>query len=1413
MGHPTGHQPAAERYGEMNRETYSFPSSLSSAWTTAVHVLLIEDNPGDARLVQEGLRAADSKMNIQVEWVDCLAKGLERLGGNKIQAVLVDLALPDSQGLETLLSVLAHASHIPVIVMTGEMDEELGIKAMQAGAQDYLVKGQGDGRFLRRVIQHAIQRKQTELQLADALEFNERLLVSSPVGIFTYRLSGECLSANTSAAQMVGGTIEQLRSQNFHRIESWKRSGLYRLAMQTITTGKPAAGDIHVVSTFGKESWYTAQFALFRSGGEDLLLMMFSDISERKQAEMALAASERFAHETLDALTAHIAILDESGKIVAVNCSWREFAQANGLNPALVSEGVNYLSICDAATGRESDLAADMAAGIRAVMRGQQESYAVEYSCHSPDVKRWFIARVTKFQGEGPLRVVVSHEDITERKLAEEALRESEENYRQLFDAESDAIFLIENATGQILQANRAACSLYGYSQPELLARRNTDLSAEPEQTQQVTQDTPLAPDHVIHIPLRYHRKRDGMVFPVEITGRFFLHHGRPVHIAAIRDITERKHAEAALEASEKRFRAWIENSSDIITVVDATGVIQYESPSIKRVLGYHPEDLLGKNAFDFICPEDHDRIIALFLDTIQSPDKVSFAEFRFRDPSGSWRFLEAVGRAYVDEFGEVVGLINSRDITERKEVEAAIAAMQTRFQALIENAPDGIALLGLDGRLRQVTPSTQQILGYTIEESQGQEPALLTHPDDLPDLLAGLNDLVQNPDLVIRRQYRFKHNDGSWRWLESTISNLIAEPSVQSIVFNYRDITEQRQAQEALRDSEIRYRALMENSVEAIYLYELDTRQVVMTNPAFLKLLGYKPEDLSNLTLYDIVANERESVDLFLEKVISDGGIFMGERHWRHKTGRIIPVEVTANRLQQADGDLIFVVGRDISERKQAEETLREKEHLLLEAQRIGQIGSWSYDISAGLMKFSEEMYRLLDVQPEDFHHDTQDFLALVYPSDRAAAAQWLQDMKAGLQARKLDFRLFRKNGELRYLQCGGAIDYDQTGKPRRFIGTTQDVTDRKVAELQIDQQLRRLTALAEIDRAIISSFDQRYTLGVILSQVISQLQVDAASVLLFDPQSQMLRYGAGRGFRTKLIETAHFSLGTDFAGRVAGERRMIRVLDLQETSHNPALDTFVAAEGFVSYIGVPLLVKGTVKGVLEVFHRSSLLPYQEWLDFFNTLAGQAALAVDNASLFGNLQATNEELMRAYDATIEGWSRAMDLRDRETEGHTQRVTDLTLELARAMGLEDSSLVHIRRGALLHDIGKLGVPDSILLKPDRLTVEEWKIMKKHPEFAFDMLSPIEYLKPALNIPYCHHEKWDGTGYPLGLRGEQIPLEARIFAVADVWDALSSDRPYRNAWPSDKTFEYICGQSGKHFDPRVVDCFIQLMNRR
>ena len=411
-------------------------------------------------------------------------------------------------------------------------------------------------------------------------------------------------------------------------------------------------------------------------------------------------------------------------------------------------------------------------------------------------------------------------------------------------------------------------------------------------------------------------------------------------------------------------------------------------------------------------------------------------------------------------------------------------------------------------------------------------------------------------------------------------------------------------------------------------------------------------------------------------------------------------------------------------------------------------------------------------------------------------------------------DFRgeltLVRKDGTKFPGEISTAIFTDNQGNLRTSM-VIRDITERKSAEEKIRQQLTHIAALREIDQAITSSFDLGVSLNVLLTHAIKLLNVDAATVLRLHPELKTLEFAAGVGFRTNLVKTSSIRINESYAGKAVMERRIVRIPNLTNEPDNLFQFGFLKNEGFVSYYGAPLIVKGKVIGILEVFNRTFIERDADWFDLFTSLAGQAAIAMDNLMLFTNLQKSNLELSLAYDATIEGWSHAMDLRDRETEGHTLRVTKMSMDLAEELGFSEKELVHMHRGALLHDIGKLGVPDQILLKPDKLTEGEWEIMRQHPTYAFEMLIPIAYLRPALDIPYCHHENWDGSGYPRGLRGEQIPLSARIFAVIDVWDAITSDRPYRLAWTEEKALEYIKEQAGKRFDPHIVDVFLNTIS--
>lgn len=378
--------------------------------------------------------------------------------------------------------------------------------------------------------------------------------------------------------------------------------------------------------------------------------------------------------------------------------------------------------------------------------------------------------------------------------------------------------------------------------------------------------------------------------------------------------------------------------------------------------------------------------------------------------------------------------------------------------------------------------------------------------------------------------------------------------------------------------------------------------------------------------------------------------------------------------------------------------------------------------------------------------------------------------------------------------------------------ILVAHDITKRKIAEESINRHMADLEVLYQNSMHINSLLNTEEISEQVMKAIAKiGLSWHHVAVHLYHPEEKRVEMLSHiyPGLRAKdllsekeRLNKLIISPNQGFVGWVINHGKPIRCSNVVEDRRY-----IMAYPDIQSSIHVPMRVGKQVIGVISVESEKKNAFTKADERLLMTIATQASIAMENARLFTEIENSHKDLTLAYDATIEGWSRALDFRDKDTEGHSQRVTEMTWKLARRLGMSQAELLNIRWGALLHDIGKMGIPDAILLKPSSLTDLEWRIVKKHPIFAHDWLSPIYYLRSALDIPYCHHEKWNGTGYPRGLKEEAIPLAARIFAIIDVYDALTSDRPYRPAWSDKKALEYIQEQSGKHFDPDVVEAFL------
>jgi len=750
------------------------------------------------------------------------------------------------------------------------------------------------------------------------------------------------------------------------------------------------------------------------------------------------------------------------------------------------------------------------------------------------------------------------------------------------------------------------------------------------------------------------------------------------------------------------------------------------------------------------------------------------------------------------------------------------LRASEARYRNLIHQQADSILIVDRNGIVQFANPAAEALFG------RGNEP-LTGAPFGFP-LAAGETvelDFVRQDGQTVVAEMRMVETE----WENET-----------AYLASLRDITGRKQSEAVVRQQSELYEALLkaQSDLGEGFLI-VESQRFTYVNNAFCQFTGYTAAELKALpSFYDIIVPEEKPFvqELLRQQMFGKAAL---TDHYEtvilHKQGQRVDVEV-AVKLLRFDGEpRLSIIARDITKRKQHE---RELEAVVTMANALRSASTRAdmlpiiLDQVMSLLKMDGAALAMRDPASDETVIELASGVWAVWaeqrlPPGEGISGRVIADGQTYLDNNAQEVLLVPKispRNNLTAIACVPLIAHEQTigavwvcrktaitDDELRLLTAIADMAanaiHRSTLHEQRLQRLQRLAALRTIDMAITASLDLRVILRLLIDQITDQLNVHAASVLLLGPNSQTLEHTAGRGFKTKLIERSRVQLGEGAVGAAALERRTIHIPNLLEAKDSFGRLLMLNAEGFVEYYGVPLIAKGRVKGLLEIFHRAALTPDPEWLDFLESLAAHAAIAIENASLFDDLQRTNVELALAYDATIEGWSRALDLRDKETEGHTQRVAEMTVRLARAMNISESEIVHIRRGALLHDIGKMGIPDAILLKTGPLAESEWSIMRQHPSYAYKMLSPIAFLRPALDIPYCHHEKWDSTGYPRGLRGDQIPQAARIFAVVDVWDALRSGRPYREGWERARVIEYIQQQSGKHFDPQVVEAFMRL----
>ena len=633
------------------------------------------------------------------------------------------------------------------------------------------------------------------------------------------------------------------------------------------------------------------------------------------------------------------------------------------------------------------------------------------------------------------------------------------------------------------------------------------------------------------------------------------------------------------------------------------------------------------------------------------------------------------------------------------------------------------------------------------------------------------------------------------------------------------------------LRESEERYRLLFETMSNGFCLAEIlcdeqgrpNDYRLLDFNPAFREMLGINHNgSWDGKTIREAMPDfdSRFFIETFGRVALSGEPVQF--EHFVPEAGRFLKI----NAYSPKPGHCANII-EDITERVLAAESLKESETRFRQlAEGVSEVFWLSQRDTGQVLYVSPAYERIFGRSTAELYENPHAFLEIIDPDDLQRVRESMRALREDGVTFNEEFRIARPDGHACWIWVRTYPVSEDSGVVTRYSTIAEDITERRKSEARLresysrtERSLRRMTALRNVDLAITTHTDQSSMVEAILNHVVELAEIDAA--VLFIPNLptpgrprgtgplSALRLAGLAGLPEAALDGAVLNWQMLIVNHVFQSAQPMYINDLLLDQH-PGAQALYRSVGFNSCAVLPLMARSQAKGVLQFFHRGSRSPDDDWQTFLQSLTLQAAIGLDHVEMLENLKRTNRELALAYDETIRGWAQALELRDKETRGHAGRVTDLTVRLASAMGMTGESLDHIKRGAFLHDIGKMAIPDSILGKTGPLSHDDWITMRQHPTIGYRMLSSIEYLKPALDVVYCHHEKWDGSGYPRGLKGEEIPLSARIFAVVDVWDALTNNRPYRLAWPDHEVRAYLRQESGKQFDERIVETFLHMI---
>ena len=928
------------------------------------------------------------------------------------------------------------------------------------------------------------------------------------------------------------------------------------------------------------------------------------------------------------------------------------------------------------------------------------------------------------------------------------------------------------------------------------------------------------------------------------------------------------------LHAERRRFEQIIQFSPDGLAIVDEDGMIQLVNQTFLKFLHAEDEEtVIGQSLEKYLLKDNSVSMVDVVNKIAAGAGEIVRTEAVITAIDETLLYVELVMGHYEWDERDMVQ-VNIHDLTQRHQAETAKRESERRYRNIFDGAPVSIfeedfydvyqaleelkmaGVTDLAGYLdahpefvgqmlkkvsiRKLNAHAKKSYFGDHEGSTFQFLDAIFVPDSM--------DFFKHELLAIARGDNTFEEENIECTLEGDLRNTlvsIAFPAeaeqFHHVLVSVVDITDIKKTETALRESETRYHKMLQMANDAIFVTDMDSFLLVDVNEKAQDLVGMEREDLLSMKVFDLYPDEmQEKCSNLYHQALGEELHSAETCQILHANGRRIDVEITNSRIELGSKTLLMGIFRDVTERHKQERVrealltvsieLRKAENynevlpIILEqlltilnaevavvSRTDGEVVELDRD-GDGQLKLQRTAWKMNGIETR--WEERRPFEFYNAPEQRPQAP-WLTDISPEIAV--LEAPLITHQEVLGSLWVGRRSAWGDTDG--RILASIADLLANAIQRVnflhELERRLAYLQALFTLDKAIAGRVDVELIFEILLQLVNDQLGIGAADVLLYNEKDQSLEFASGVGFRVQTFKQKYPWEQLKLSSRVLSTGQPVKIFDLKAEIDKipdfPSSEILLDQEEFQTFYGIPLKAEGRMLGVLEIFLRERFEYDDTSMDFLLALADQAAIAISQAKLFDEMEEANQALIVAYDETIEGWAMALEMRDNETQGHSWRVTELVVELAKQMGVSGIDLDHLRRGAILHDIGKMGVPDRILHKPGKLSPDEWEIMKMHPVYGYQMLVNIDFLKDALDIPLYHHERWDGTGYPEGLKEMDIPLSARIFAIIDVWDAVTNDRPYHAAWSLEEALTYIRVQKGKHFDPEVVENFLALVN--